>query len=172
MTSFLSFDVGGTRIKYALITDKREIVKKSSTHTPDNSQEFWRVVDDIVERHKNVIDGVAFSVPGRVDTEKGIIYIGGALPYLKDIHIKDMFFLKYGLPVAVVNDAKAAALAEVWQGSLKGVKDGAVVVLGTGVGGGLILDGKLRNGSHFQAGELSFLALNLIIKVLSVLVVA
>lgn len=171
MATFLSFDVGGTRIKYALITDKREIIEKNSTHTPDNGQEFWQKIDEIIESYKSTISGIAFSVPGRVDTEKGIIYIGGALPYLKDIHIKDVFFEKYGLPVAVVNDAKAAALAEVWHGSLKGIKDGAVIVLGTGVGGGLILDGKLRNGSHFQAGELSFLAQISQTKVLSVLVV-
>ena len=161
MATFLSFDVGGTRIKYALITDKREIIEKNSTYTPDNSQEFWQKIDEIIEQYKETISGIAFSVPGRVDTEKGIIYIGGAVPYLKDIHIKDVFFEKYDLPVAVVNDAKSAALAEVWHGSLKGIRDGAVIVLGTGVGGGLILDGKLRNGSHFQAGELSFLALNL-----------
>lgn len=161
MATFLSFDVGGTRIKYALITDKREIIEKDSTYTPDNSQEFWQKIDEIIEQYKETISGIAFSVPGRVDTEKGIIHIGGAIPYLKDIYIKDVFFEKYGLPVAVVNDAKAAALAEVWHGSLKGIRDGAVIVLGTGVGGGLILDGKLRNGSHFQAGELSFLALNL-----------
>ncbi|WP_423216590.1 ROK family protein [Streptococcus equinus] len=161
MATFLSFDVGGTRIKYALITDKREIIEKNSTHTPDNGQEFWQVIDGIIEQYKTTIDGIAFSVPGRVDTQKGIIHIGGALTYLKDIHLKDRIREKFGLPSAVVNDAKAAALAEVWQGSLKGVRDGAVIVLGTGVGGGLILDGKLRNGSHFQAGELSFLALNL-----------
>ncbi|SDQ05115.1 Sugar kinase of the NBD/HSP70 family, may contain an N-terminal HTH domain [Streptococcus equinus] len=161
MTRYLIFDVGGTRIKYALITENRQIIEKDSTCTPDNSQEFWKTIDVVIKNYKDAISGIAFSVPGCVDTQNGIIYLGGALDYLKNIHIKDMFFEKYGLPVAVVNDAKAAALAEVWQGSLRGIKDGAAIVLGTGVGGGLILDGKLRNGSHFQAGELSFLALNL-----------
>ena len=76
MATFLSFDVGGTRIKYALITDKREIIEKNSTYTPDNSQEFWQKIDEIIEQYKETISGIAFSVPGCVDTEKGIIYIG------------------------------------------------------------------------------------------------
>ena len=160
MATVLTFDVGGTRIKYALITDQREIIEKHATDTPDNSQEFWQTIDHVIDGYISRIDGIAFSVPGRVDIENGIIYLGGTLTYLKDVYIKKRLFEKYSVPIAVVNDGKAAALAELWHGSLKNVKNGATIVLGTGVGGGLILDGKLRNGSHFQAGELSFMMLN------------
>ena len=61
------------------------------------------------------------------------------------------------MPLAVTNDGKAAALAEWWLGNLKGIQNGAAITLGTGLGGGVIVEGKLIQGAHFQAGELSFL---------------
>mgnify|MGYP000733125240 FL=1 len=103
---------------------------------------------------------MAFSAPDRVDIDNGIIYLGGVLTCLDDVHIKERIKENYDLPATVLNDGKAAALAKVWQGSLKGVSDGATIILGTGVGGGLVLNGKLRSGVHFQAGELSFILLN------------
>ena len=77
------------------------------------------------------------------------------MTYLDQVCLKEVIKERYGLRASVQNDAKAAALAELWLGSLQGVQDAAVIVLGTGVGGGIILDGKLRLGPHFQAGELS-----------------
>lgn len=61
------------------------------------------------------------------------------------------------MPVSVENDGKCAALAEYWRGSLKGCQNGAVVVLGSGVGGGIILNGQLYRGNHFTAGEYSYI---------------
>lgn len=160
MTNYLSFDIGGTHIKYALMSASGKILEKNHVMSPSNLDDFWSSIDEIILNYRNQIQGVAFSSPGRVDVDKGIIYLGGALTYLDDVHIKERIKQRYNLTAAVVNDGKAAALAEVWQGSLKGVSDGATIVLGTGVGGGLILDGKLRSGLHFQAGELSFMLLN------------
>ena len=64
---------------------------------------------------------------------------------------------KFDVPVSVINDGKAAALSELWLGNLNGIENGLALVLGTGIGGGLILDGKLYQGKNFQAGELSFM---------------
>jgi len=156
MTYYLTIDVGGTNIKYAVMTDQGEICSKGHVPTPQDTVEaFLEQVYGIMDGCEVSVSGVAFSVPGKVDTAEGVIYFGGALQYLDGLRIKQVISDKYGLPVSVQNDAKAAALAELWQGSLKGVRDGAVIVLGTGVGGGIILDGKLRLGPHFQSGELS-----------------
>lgn len=153
---YLTIDVGGTQIKYAVMTENGEQVSHGQVSTPkDGVETFLERIYSVVDGCLEKLSGIAFSVPGKVDTAEGVIYFGGALQYLDGLRIVALLEEKYGLPVSVQNDAKAAALAELWQGSLKGVQDGAVIVLGTGVGGGIILDGKLRLGPHFQAGELS-----------------
>jgi len=101
---------------------------------------------------------LAFAVPGKVDHHDETIYGGGALQFLDQVNLPAA--LQLAVPVSVENDGKAAALAELWLGNLKNVQNGAAVVLGTGVDGGLILNGQLYAGSHFQAGELSFMVLD------------
>lgn len=87
--------------------------------------------------------GIAISVPGIVDTDDGVIYHGGLLTFFHGFRIKEVLQAKYHLPVAALNDGKAAALAELATGHLKGVTNGAALVLGSGLGGGLIINGKL-----------------------------
>lgn len=93
-----------------------------------------------------------------MDTKQGIVSCGnGELTFLNNVNVKKNIQDKFKLPCTVINDGKAAALAEFWQGNLQGVKNGAAVVLGTGVGGGLVIDGQLVRGNNNLAGELSFL---------------
>lgn len=156
MKDYLTIDVGGTNIKYAIIKEDGQQVTSNNLPTPNDSLEhFLTSIYSIIDQYKHHIAGIAFSVPGKVDTKTGTIYFGGALTYLDQLCLTKVINDKYDLPVSVQNDAKAAALAELWLGSLNGVTDAAVIVLGTGVGGGIILDGKLRMGPHFQSGELS-----------------
>ncbi|MGV2999549.1 ROK family protein [Streptococcus suis] len=156
MKHYLAIDVGGTHIKYALMQEDGAIISSDKMVTPKRSLEaFLTSLFDIITPYQEELSGVAFSVPGKVDTHTGTIYFGGALTYLDRLCLKQVIQERYNLPASVQNDAKAAALAELWLGSLKGVSDAAVIVLGTGVGGGIILDGQLRMGPHFQAGELS-----------------
>lgn len=77
--------------------------------------------------------------------------------FFHGFRIKEVLEAKYHLPVMALNDGKAAALAELATGHLQGVTNGAALVLGSGLGGGFIINGKLFQGSHFQAGELTFL---------------
>ena len=86
-----------------------------------------------------------------------MIYHGGLLRFFHGFRIKEVLEAKYHLPVMALNDGKAAALAELATGHLQGVANGAALVLGSGLGGGFIINGKLFQGSHFQAGELTFL---------------
>lgn len=89
--------------------------------------------------------------------KEGVIYHGGLLRFFHGFRVKETLQAKYHFPVAAHNDGKAAALAELATGHLKGVTNGAALVLGSGLGGGIIINGKLFQGSHFQAGELTFL---------------
>ncbi|MFV8815912.1 ROK family protein, partial [Aerococcus urinaeequi] len=83
--------------------------------------------------------------------------LGGAIPFIDGLNFKHFIKENFGLPAAAINDGKAAAQAELWKGHLTDVENGLVLLLGTGVGGGIVLNGQLHQGSHFQAGELSYM---------------
>ena len=155
---YLSIDIGGTNLKYALLDKSGTLVQKWQRPTPKQSlNELLHVLKEIVSVHLNRIKGIAISCPGKVDKKQGIIYFGGSLTFLNHLHLKDILEKEFSLPVAVENDGKSAALAELWLGNLRNICQGAAIVFGTGVGGGLIINGNLFSGQHFQAGEFSFL---------------
>lgn len=101
------------------------------------------------------IDGIAISMPGRIDSERGIAITGGALLYIKNESVEEYFSNKYHVPVWIGNDAKCAGMAEVGYGVLQDVDDSLAIILGTGIGGCLIKDKQVHHGKHFTAGEVS-----------------
>ncbi|WP_338626803.1 ROK family protein [Clostridium baratii] len=154
---YLSMDIGGTFIKYGILDHSGNIIFKNKKPTSKNINELILDLSKIIEEQSINISGIGISTPGKVDTTKGIIYGGGNLPFLHNFPIVSILYKKYGIPVAVENDGKAAALAEMWLGNLQDVYDGAAIILGTGIGGGIVLDKKLRKGKHYSAGEVSFM---------------
>lgn len=164
MAVYLVFDWGGTSLKYALMNEKIEMLEKGSVDSPAKTRDkefFFQILDSIVIPRKDKVNGIAISSTGIFDSSNGVVKTIGAFPYLDGIHINDEFQKRYGLRTTIENDAKCAALAELWKGSLQGIKDGAVLIIGTSIGGGLILDGKLRRGPHFSAGEFSSVCTNI-----------
>ncbi|MFT8825910.1 MAG: ROK family protein [Liquorilactobacillus mali] len=158
MRNYLSIDIGGTAIKYGLLDHSGNISEKDTVDTPQNLEEFKQTIKNIISRYKGRVYGIAFSVPGKVDSKQGIVYFGGALPFLNEFNFEKFVREEFGaIPVGVENDGKSAVLAEMWLGNLRDVDNGAAIILGTGVGGGIIIKGDLLPGSHFQAGELSFM---------------
>ncbi|WP_239257027.1 ROK family protein [Listeria ilorinensis] len=158
MSKLLGIDIGGTNIKYALLENNGEIFLKDQITTPTNNlADFMTALYGIVDQFDTQISGIGISAPGKIDTATGMISFGGALPFLHGCNLKELLTQKYRLPVEIENDAKACALAEYWLGSLAGFPNGAVLVLGTGVGCGVILDGKVSRGTHGQCGEVSFM---------------
>lgn len=152
----LVLDVGGTFIKYAVMNENVKIIEKSKVPTPkDTIEHFVDVIGEIFDRYKNRIEGMAMSLPGRIDSDKGYLYSGGALQYNCDKNIVEILQKRCPVPITIENDGKCAALAEAWVGNLKDCDDGIVVILGTGIGGGIIKDKKLHKGKHFMAGEFS-----------------
>lgn len=157
-TFTLGIDVGGTNIKFARVYADGTIDEKQKVATPDTLEGFIDQIDKIFKRFDpETVEAVAFSLPGKVDSDKGIVYFGGSVKYLHHFDFKKHFRETYGKRCTIINDGKAAALCELWLGNLQGVKDGIAITLGTGVGGGIIIDGKLHQGNTFQAGELSFI---------------
>ena len=157
--NYLSIDIGGTNVKYAELNNAGNIIEQGKIKTSHDKEQFLKNIDQIVEKYvKKEIKGIAFCAPGKIAHTK--IHFGGALPVLDGIDFA-VRYKKYDIPVTVINDGKASVLAENWLGSLKDMQNCAAITLGTGVGGGIIVNGKLLNGAHFQAGELSFLQLNM-----------
>lgn len=155
---YLVIDIGGTFTKYAIMDDNCEFYKKSKVSTVlDETENFIEMIVNIYEENKEDIEGIAISSAGIIDSKKGLMYTGGSLFCISNLNIVEVLEKRCGVPVSVENDAKCAALAELWRGSLKGCRDAIVMILGTAVGGTIISEGKVLKGSHFIAGEFSYL---------------
>ena len=161
MKTYLTLDVGGSAIKYALIQEDLNILEKSSVPTPmDTMDHFVETIGQIYDQYKDNIAGMAISMPGIIDPDKGYAYTGGALLYISKMNVVEILQKRCPTPITIGNDAKCAANAEIGYGNLQDIQDGAVVILGTGIGGCLIKDHKVHTGRHFSAGEFSFVKTN------------
>lgn len=154
---YLAYDVGGTFIKYACMNENGEMLHQGKVPTPrDTQSHFIQVLKDIFVKESD-IQGVALSLPGTIDTQKGMVLQGGSLQYNNRCSMKELLEKELGVPVELENDARCACLAEMWKGNLKDVQNGAVLTFGTGIGGAFVLNGELYKGSHFISGEVSML---------------
>ncbi len=150
------FDLGGTFIKAAMMNEKAEILERWKTPSPTADWESLAgALDEYVRRHIHEAEGIAISMPGRIDRERGIAHTGGSFQFICDLPVASILEEKYHLPVSVDNDGKCAANAENWLGALKDAANGLVYVIGTGIGGGIVLNHQVVRGGHFAAGELS-----------------
>lgn len=162
MSRYLVFDWGGTFMKYACMNEHAEIIDKGKIQSPAKTsikEQFYEVLDQVVDQYAD-IEGIAISSAGVIDSSKGIIHTIGIFPFLEEINLSEELSKRYGVKVTIENDGKSAALAELWLGNLSDVDDGAVVILGTSIGGAIILDRKLRRGKRFLAGEMCTMCVN------------
>lgn len=147
------FDVGGTFIKYSLMIDD-VMASQGKVPTPRDSQEHFLETIESVLRDMQQVEGIAFSLPGVIDVNKKYIHAGGSLTYNNHTDIK-VWEDRFHLPIEVENDARCAAIAELEAGHMQGIQQGLVLTFGTGVGGGIIINGDIYKGSHMIAGEVS-----------------
>ncbi|MCR5688258.1 MAG: ROK family glucokinase [Lachnospiraceae bacterium] len=160
-------DIGGTTVKMGLFTDQGELLDKWEIPTrTENGGE--NILPDIAASIREKIDsgdfgigdvaGIGLSVPGPVD-DSGIVHKCVNLGWGEfDISHKMREYID--LPVFAGNDANAAALGEVWKGGGRGCRNVVVVTLGTGVGGGIIVNGKVLSGSIGAGGEIGHIHIN------------
>lgn len=153
---YLVFDIGGTQIKYGVFNQSGQLLEKNNIPTPKNFADFQTSVQSLIDKYTDTARGVAFSLPGRIDQDQNVIFGGGALSYNHERKLTEIFDFK-GMMYAMENDAKVSVLAEKWLGKLTDVENAATVVLGTGIGGGLLIDNKPYRGSNYCAGELSII---------------
>ena len=160
MKSIVCFDIGGTNVKYAVLSIDKQILEKSYFKTnihngQDVLKEMCRVIEDYKMRYD--IIGVTISSPGFVNTKLGVIESGNIIDGFNGLNIKKYFEEKYNLFVTVENDANCATIAEHTLGNGKGYDNIVCLTIGTGVGGGIIINNKIYNGNRFMAGEFGFM---------------
>ncbi|GFH42009.1 transcriptional regulator [Lactococcus hodotermopsidis] len=155
MTYYIGFDIGGTTVKYGLITESGEIVEKGLfATTPDDGDLIVSNMAAQISKFQEIyeIKSVGISVPGIVRAD-GYMVTGGAIKPFYDINLKEKCEQVFALPVIVRNDANCAAIAEHWIGNAQGVENYIAIVLGTAVGCGIIINHKIYQGAHGAAGE-------------------
>lgn len=156
--SILAFDMGGSSVKYGIWKDEK-LTDTSSFKTPATWEKMKENMNSVFEKYSN-LKGVALSSPGSVDVETGIIGGISAIEYIHDFKLVEELEVMFNLPVSVENDANCAALAELWQGVAKDEKDVLFVVIGTGIGGAVIVNGELQKGANLFGGEFGIMLLD------------
>lgn len=160
---YLAIDMGGTFIKYAIVTAEGRLSGQgkvpADTSGPETLAAAFQAIKEAVAGEDYA--GVAMSMPGRIDTAHGIAHTGGAFAWMKDEPIASQLEDTFGKPATIANDGKCAAFAEVRNGALSDVGSGVVLILGTGIGGGVVLGRQVLMGSTGAAGELTFVPANL-----------
>lgn len=159
---YLVLDIGGTFIKYAIMDREAQFIEqgKVPAHTGSEEELLASLADVRAAVTDSDFAGAAVSMPGRINTAKGWAHTGGAFAWLHEYPAASRFGEVLGMPVTIANDGKCAALAESWTGALADVDSGCVIVLGTGIGGGIVLDKKVWMGVSGGAGELSWFGAN------------
>jgi predicted NBD/HSP70 family sugar kinase len=158
MTTCLALDFGGSSVKHALVASDGSVSEVGRVPAPLGSRgEFVDAVKEVYTRYADQVSGIGISIPGYVDPNTGFLAGSGVYTDLHGVGIQELLEQQLPVKVAVENDGKCAALSEGWNGALAETGDGAVVILGTGIAGGLISRHQVRHGRGFAAGEFSYL---------------
>lgn len=160
MMTLLCIDIGGTSTKFATCR-KGKLEKQSSCPTPHSLEGFYRMLDERLAYYRTEkLSGIAISSPGAVNKKTGSVEGASALPYIHGFPIRQDLEKRFGLPISMENDANCAALAESALGAGQGASSIAMLVLGTGVGGSLVINGRIHYGAHLFGGEFGFMVMN------------
>lgn len=165
----ICLDIGGTKVLGAIFDEKENIVyrlKKKTKEGGDSSENVEEVIISVVDEmikesgiKKSQINAIAAGAPGVINQETGVVLFSPNLPW-RNYDIKTPLEKKFGVPFYIGNDVNVGVLGEYKYGAGKGYKNIVGFFVGTGMGGGLILDGKLFTGNEFKAAEYGHMVLN------------
>lgn len=154
---YLVVDVGGTFTKYGVMDEEGNFYQKDKIPTRQKTlEDFVQMLVELFENNRQEVSGIALSMAGMIDSDSGFLYNGGSIFCLSNINIVELLGMHCHVPVTVENDARCAALAELWKGSLKDCTNGVAVICGTAIGGAVICDRKVVRGKNCMAGEFSY----------------
>jgi glucokinase len=159
-------DLGASNVRVAIANPDGEIEARRAIPYPGGPPErvlhtIGRTIDDLARSvwTTATVAGIGMALPGMVDPERGTVASAANLPDWGDVDIGELLAKPRGVPFAAENDANAGAVGEGWLGAAKGLRNFVFVALGTGIGSGVVIDGKLHHGAHFLAGEVAFFPL-------------
>ena len=159
----IGIDLGGTNIKAGILDSDGALIYRCSIETQAErgfEHVFCRLVQLVdncicaANLTKADIAAIGYGTPGPMSHEEGIVYASPNLPGWKDIPLRARFTEATGLPVVLDNDANVAAYGEFVAGAGKGTRDMVLLTLGTGIGGGIVLNGELQRGAFDNAAEI------------------
>ena len=157
----LAVDVGGTKLAAGVVTSNGEVLAEAKTATgvpgPGDGEALFtrleRLCRDALDDAAVAVDGIGVGCGGPMRYPEGVVS-PLHIPAWRDFPLRDRFVRAFGHPCVVDNDAKAVALGEWWLGAGRGKRNLLGMVVSTGVGGGLIVDGHLLQGAHGHAGHI------------------
>lgn len=160
MKKIIGLDLGGTFIKIGVVDQKGKILSKKEIPTPQGQgrekilERMAESIDYFLQSYpKKEILGIGIGTPGLVD-EDGKVFLAPNLPGWNNINLKKIFEEKFSIPVKVENDVTAITWGEYKFGAGKGYDDIICITLGTGLGGGIVLNGKPVRGTEYSAVEI------------------
>ena len=170
MTKRIGIDVGGTNVKIALVDNKGKIIYSNSIptraemgyeYTINNMKEaITELIKETKSDPKN-IESIGFGFPGQIDYQKGIVRLAPNIPGWVNVPIAEIMEKEFGIPTRVDNDVRCAALGELNYGAGQGCDNLICITVGTGIGSGLVINGKLVRGASNAAGEIGHIKLDM-----------
>ncbi len=156
-------DLGATNVRVVIANEDGEIEARRAGPLPSGAPEdvlakVGRTIDELVRGVwiGNKVAAIGVALPGAVDPAAGTVASIANMPGWDNVPIAKLLGEPRGVPVVVENDANAAAVGEGWLGAARGLADHVFIAVGTGIGSGVVLGGRLHRGAHFLAGELGF----------------
>ena len=164
----LAVDLGGTKIIAGIISDGQVIAKERCPTPADEGPQsvisrLFSTIDHLLKlkgMKVSQLDSISLAVAGAIDIKRGLVTSSPNLPGWHDVPIRDMVREKYGVDTFLLNDASAAALGEHRFGAGRGVSNLVLLTVGTGIGGGIIINGGLYNGPCGSAGEIGHMTID------------
>lgn len=160
----IGIDLGGTKMLLGVLDGESKTVWESRERSAGEGEDdlVELLVREIAEARaeRGGVETIGMGIPATIDHEKGVAIAAVNLP-IEDLPIRDLVVERTGLPTFVDNDANVAALAEHLFGAAKGAENAVMLTIGTGIGGGLILDGEIYRGSTGAGAELGHMAIQM-----------
>lgn len=164
---YISIDIGGTAIKYGILTEEGTILERCEMATeaykggPSILERVVGIVEDFLQTKEALREellGICISTAGMVDTEKGeIFYSAPLIPNYIGTQFKAVMETRFHVPCEVENDVNCAGLAEYMSGASKGSKSALMLTIGTGIGGSMVIGGKVYHGCSGSACEVGYM---------------
>lgn len=163
-TLVIGFDLGGTNMAAGIVDGHLTVLDSIELSTPTHSQGellagMLSIVRDLSSRAPGPVAAIGFGIPSMIDQTRGRAVMSVNIP-LANFDFVDYMRDKLGLPVFIDNDANLAALAEVRAGAAKDAREAIMITLGTGIGGGIIIDGHVYRGATGSAAELGHIVID------------